>query len=304
MQVSKDQNSGYKLEFPIIRDSHVAKNQHLEIYTGNLKISELQGSGLPDYNNRGKLAIRSVSRQSNPYYSYTGNEGDCMQVILKVIGGKHDGREIPITIPEFIIGRGDNAHLRPNSDLISRKHCSIKVDEGKVVIKDMGSRNGTLINGKLIDNEHEVQPGDILRVGRLQFEMVIDVAQPSAKKPKVQDVADAVARTGDNTAKSGPLNEESITDWLSQPSESSASMADTQHFRFDETPTKLFTKSGETKSKSDSDSIDSDTTEEESKSGRHKKKKKPGKLPNKPVQVSESSKSAADDVLRKFFNRR
>lgn len=232
-----------------------------------------------------------------------------MQVKLKVIGGKHDGREIGISVPEFLIGRANDAHLRPNSDLISREHCSIKVVDGKVLVKDLGSRNGTLVNGKRLEVEYAARPGDILRVGQLQFEFIIDVAQPSSKKPKVQDVADAVARTGAASGNNGDsVSDDSITDWLSQPSEtpSSHSLTDTQQFRFDE-PTKLFQKSEE-KPKDSTDEpssaeLEADSTDEP-KSGRHKKKRKPGKLPSKPREVAESSKSAADDVLRKFFNRR
>ena len=47
-----------------------------------------------------------------------------MQVSLKVVGGKNDGRLIAINVPEFVIGRGETAHLRPQSDLVSRAHFS------------------------------------------------------------------------------------------------------------------------------------------------------------------------------------
>ena len=107
-----------------------------------------------------------------------------MQVSLKVVGGKNDGREIKISVPEFIIGRGEQAHLRPASDLVSRKHCAVKLRDGKVVIEDLGSRNGTFINGKTIEQPHVVQIGDVLRVGRLQFEVVLDHAKPVTKSRK------------------------------------------------------------------------------------------------------------------------
>ena len=89
-----------------------------------------------------------------------------MQVRLKVIGGKNDGREIKISVPSFIIGRGEQAHLRPASDMVSRKHCAVNIKDGKVTVEDLGSRNGTFINGKAIDAPHTVEVGDTLRVGR------------------------------------------------------------------------------------------------------------------------------------------
>ena len=87
-----------------------------------------------------------------------------MQVVLKVVGGKNDGREIVISVPRFIIGRGESAHLRPSSDLISREHCSISIKEGQVTIDDLGSRNGTFVNGAELSGTHLVKSGDSLRV--------------------------------------------------------------------------------------------------------------------------------------------
>ena len=118
-----------------------------------------------------------------------------MQVILRVVGGKNDGREIAITVPKFVIGRGEEANLRPTSDLVSRHHTAINVDNGKVIIEDLKSRNGTFVNGEQITAPHVAKSGDSLRVGRLQLEVVIDHVKPSNKKPKVQDVVEAAART-------------------------------------------------------------------------------------------------------------
>jgi len=105
-----------------------------------------------------------------------------MQVTLKVIGGKNDGRQIKIAVPRFIIGRGETAHLRPSSDLVSREHCEIVVGDGVVRISDLKSRNGTYINGLKLDGPHDVCSGDSLRVGRLQFEVIVDHALAGAKK--------------------------------------------------------------------------------------------------------------------------
>ena len=118
-----------------------------------------------------------------------------MQVVLKVVGGKSDGREIKISVPRFIIGRGETAHLRPSSDLVSREHCEILVGNGKVIINDLKSRNGTFVNGKQLEKRHKAKSGDSLRVGRLQFEVVIDPVKASTKKPRVAGVVEAASRT-------------------------------------------------------------------------------------------------------------
>ena len=218
-----------------------------------------------------------------------------MQVVLKVVGGKNDGREIKISVPRFIIGRGDTAHLRPSSDLVSREHCEILVGDGQVVVNDLKSRNGTFINGKQLGETHKAKSGDSLRVGKLQFEIVIDPAKAGAKKPKVQGVVEAASRQA--TQKKQSL-EDSITDWLMDEDEEPNSsekmqIASAETIQLNLEETSVF---GRKREKPE------EVVEEEEDTGT--KKKGPMKLPKTAKNKHESSTTAADDVLRKFFNRR
>ena len=244
-----------------------------------------------------------------------------MQVALKVIGGKNNGREIKISIPKFIIGRGEQAHLRPSSDLISRQHCAISIENGQVTVEDLGSRNGTFVNETQLEGPHVAKLGDVVKVGRLQFEIMIDHAQSGAKKPRVNSVAEVAKRT---VAAEGGVDEDSITDWLSEPDEMEK-VTETKQFRLDETTQLFGDRADSTTLMMDQGAIDTEQvsastdeqdssieSESESESdsdsssglfGRKKKKEK-GKLPPKPKFSSESSTTAADDVLKKFFNRR
>lgn len=225
-----------------------------------------------------------------------------MQVKLRVIGGRNDGREIKISIPEFVIGRGDDAHLKPSSDLVSRNHCLLKIDNGSLIVSDMGSRNGTFINGNKLEAEHVAKVGDTLRVGRLQFEILIDYGQPGNKKPRIEGVAEAAARTVSGNGKVN-VTEESITDWLATNDDENRSLQETQHFSLEETPTKMFERSDEI-ADSDSGEVEGPDSGKEVKESGSKKHKKYKKLPPQEKVKADSSKSAADDVLRKFFNRR
>ena len=233
-----------------------------------------------------------------------------MQVKLRVIGGKNDGREIPISILEFVIGRGEGVHLRPNSDLISRRHCAIRVQKSQVVIEDFKSRNGTFVNGGQITGAVAVKHGDVVRVGRLQFEMVIDPTRPGMKKPKVEGVAEAAQRAAGNGKGSGAsVTEDSITDWLAEPSMGGAdqeSFSETRQFRLDDTHLTSPIPQSDTPTSDSGKVADSNESLEESDSkvGKSKKKKSPGKLPERPQSFSENTKDAADDVLRRFFNQR
>jgi predicted component of type VI protein secretion system len=100
-----------------------------------------------------------------------------MKVSLVVATGAHEGRVIPITGPQFLIGRDAQCHLRPASQAISKLHCAVLVRDGKVFVKDFGSTNGTLVNEALIqDTEVAIEDGAGLRVGPLDFRVRVEKA--------------------------------------------------------------------------------------------------------------------------------
>ena len=96
-----------------------------------------------------------------------------LQAVLKVIGGKQDGNLIPLTTKKFLIGREQDCHLRPGSESVSRHHCAINVDDFGVRIRDLGSSNGTLVNGTRIIGAQEIRTGDQIKIGSLEFELCV-----------------------------------------------------------------------------------------------------------------------------------
>lgn len=88
---------------------------------------------------------------------------------------------------EFTIGRGVKGQLiLPDVDLglyeahamgVSRLHAVIKVTDEMVMIMDLGSSNGTLVNDRKIEGHQEcaLKHGDVVALGRLQFEVLYDV---------------------------------------------------------------------------------------------------------------------------------
>jgi hypothetical protein len=236
-----------------------------------------------------------------------------MKTVLKVVGGKNDGREIPIAVPKFIIGRGEKAHLRPSSDLVSRHHCLIRVKNGKVYVEDLKSRNGTFVNGEKITERVVVKTGDALRVGRLQLEFVVDLAEAGVKRPAVSGVAEAAARTASSKTSQRKSLEDDITDWLSDDDDDSPSISGDRSYRASET---VQVKMDETTSIKNpvEDQDDADEANDEANdetvadtldiSASDGKKSRFGKLPAREQETHESSTHAANDVLKKFFNRR
>ena len=92
---------------------------------------------------------------------------------LRVISGKQAGTVIPLTSGRFLIGREEDCHLRPGNDLVSRHHCVFKMDEYTVRIRDLGSTNGTFVNGERLRGEIMLNTGDQVKVGTLEFEVLI-----------------------------------------------------------------------------------------------------------------------------------
>lgn len=142
-----------------------------------------------------------------------------MDVKLVVTKGKQAGQEVPVPEPKFFIGRAEDCHLRPHSDLISRHHCVILMESGAVSVRDFGSKNGTFVNGQKVSGEVELKSGDRFQVGQLEFEVQINVSIAAKKLPKVQSVQEAVVRTAEKPRpKSAAKDEVDVSDWLSDDS--------------------------------------------------------------------------------------
>lgn len=92
--------------------------------------------------------------------------------------GKQQGKILPITLTQFVIGRDPQCQLRPASPAISKRHCAILQKEGKVFIRDFDSTNGTFVNDQPVKGEIEIKNEDILKVGPLLFGVKIEATTP------------------------------------------------------------------------------------------------------------------------------
>ena len=222
-----------------------------------------------------------------------------MRVKLKVLKGVGAGKEIPVPVAKFFIGRGDDCHLRPKSEAISRHHCAIVTTDNQVAVRDFGSKNGTFINDKRIENACVLNAGDKLSIGPLHFEVVIEQSLSSGKRPKVRDMTDVAKRSAQSSPDDGD-----VTAWLDDAiAEDETDVTVTRQFQFTDPSEQV---AAETLSALDDDTDPGDEPDDDGSSIFRwgKKKKKPGKLPEQPKKdEAEDSRDAAADTLRKYFNR-
>jgi len=95
------------------------------------------------------------------------------QKLLEV--GAADGRvrEIMLSGDDFLVGRGDDCDLCLHDPEVSRHHCLIRVRGNETAISDLGSSNGTFINGHRLLSQTKLVTGDEIVLG--PFRYVIDL---------------------------------------------------------------------------------------------------------------------------------
>jgi pSer/pThr/pTyr-binding forkhead associated (FHA) protein len=246
-----------------------------------------------------------------------------MELKLVVLAGAKVGTEIPLKKDEFFIGRAKECTLRAASEAISRRHCMIARKDGKWLVQDLKSRNGTHVNDNRIETATPLVPGDELRVGPLKFRVELRSSSaakpvpakttdiPRGKQSAVKDVADIAERTAGKS--DGTATEDDISRWLLGGPEPTPgeSLKETRTIRMEETTTIDRPPAAPQPMEATDEAPTSAATAsgEQSKSGgwfRRKgdSKKQPGKLPPRPVETTKDSREAAADILREMQRRR
>lgn len=73
---------------------------------------------------------------------------------------------------ELVIGRGVECQVSLDDPLVSRRHATLVVTEGGVLVRDLSSRNGVLVNGARIQHERRLEDGDVITIGSQQLALV------------------------------------------------------------------------------------------------------------------------------------
>ncbi|AGA26873.1 FHA domain-containing protein [Singulisphaera acidiphila] len=114
-----------------------------------------------------------------------------MDFQLLIVRGRGASTTVKLADGVTTVGRQDDCQLRIKSSQVSRKHCELFEKKGLLLVKDLGSSNGTFVNGKRIQEQRVLEPGDELTIGQLLFK-VAKVGQAPPKTP-----AAAAVKPGD-----------------------------------------------------------------------------------------------------------
>jgi len=97
---------------------------------------------------------------------------------------KNDGttKSFPLPGTVTVIGRRQECDLYIPLTVVSRRHCQLHQDNDKLVLRDLGSRNGTFVNGERIE-ETELKNGDEVKIGPVAFAVQISAEAPQPQKP-------------------------------------------------------------------------------------------------------------------------
>jgi len=101
--------------------------------------------------------------------------------LMVMTPGKMEGKPIPITLSQFVIGRDPQCQLRPASPVISKRHCALIQRSEKAFVRDFDSTNGTFINDIPVKGEVELHNDDVLKVGPIAFKVVVQATAPVNK---------------------------------------------------------------------------------------------------------------------------
>jgi diguanylate cyclase (GGDEF)-like protein len=93
------------------------------------------------------------------------------EACLVVIYGHDLGKKYNLDRDSFIIGRSSGVEIRLEQEAVSRNHCKLVNTGDSVIVRDLGSTNGTYVNDQLVD-EYRMRDGDLLKVGRCIFKFL------------------------------------------------------------------------------------------------------------------------------------
>jgi anti-anti-sigma regulatory factor len=145
---------------------------------------------------RGGSPVDAHAHASSASAPATATEPLKGKVWMRVEYGRSRGPVLAVAGGSFAIGRAQGSQLRLASPHVSKQHAVVEVQGARVLLRDLGSTNGTVINGDLLrGSEAELHSQDTFRIGKVRFTIWIGltraeleyvglIAPPAAAEPE------------------------------------------------------------------------------------------------------------------------
>lgn len=91
-----------------------------------------------------------------------------------------DGQQYLLTGPVTVLGRGGDADIILEDTGVSRHHLELRLEEGALIATDLGSTNGTYVDGERIRTPLTLQDRSLVKIGRTRLTILLPPAQPAS----------------------------------------------------------------------------------------------------------------------------
>src|SRR5439155_2649983 len=135
--------------------------------------------------------------------------------VLRFISGKYQGGEFPVAADkQIVVGRSSDLDMVLVEDMVSRKHARIAMQQDQIWIEDLGSTNGTFVNGEKIKRAR-LKEGDRVLIGTSILKLIAGDAprENMDAKRELENVA-SQRRTSQARTMSGSIEEVPLPDLL------------------------------------------------------------------------------------------
>ena len=136
--------------------------------------------------------------------------------VLRLISGKYQGGEFPLVADkQIIVGRSSDLDMVLVEDMVSRKHARIAMAEDQIWIEDLGSTNGTFVNGEEIKRAR-LKEGDRVLIGTSILKVIAGdgMRENDAPQPPALEAVAAQRSRSQGKTMSGSIEEVPLPDLL------------------------------------------------------------------------------------------
>jgi pSer/pThr/pTyr-binding forkhead associated (FHA) protein len=119
---------------------------------------------------------------SNPAPGFMSDPAAPTVAYLDIVSGPGAGTG-HVVEGKLNVGRGRSADLALDDPAVSSEHASISVEGLTLVIEDLGSSNGTFVNGERIEDAVRLGVGDRIRVGDTEIAVRLESGEPDLRTP-------------------------------------------------------------------------------------------------------------------------